>query len=105
LRRTDLAASHTFSGSKTHFGGSVSDRKKHQEEELMANANSKHMGSGATGKGSGNGAMTDIDKDILPENMVLSNRDKAQHSRERGLDSKTVQTEQFHDHEANHLDD
>ena len=71
----------------------------------MANANSKHIGSGATGKGSRSGAMTDIDKSAIPENMVLSNRDKAQHSRERGLDSKTVQTEQYHDHEANHLDE
>jgi hypothetical protein len=47
--------------------------------------------------------MTDIDKAILPDNMVLSNRDKSRHSRERGLDSKTVQNEQFHDTEANHL--
>ncbi|WP_117192189.1 hypothetical protein [Rhizobium terrae] len=71
----------------------------------MANANSKHMGSATSGKGSGNGAMTDIDKDILPDNMVLSNRDKAQHSRERGLDGKAIQTEQFHDHESNRLND
>ncbi len=70
----------------------------------MANASSKSMGPGAQGKGSGTGAMTDVDKSIIPENMVLSNRDKAQHSRERGLDSKTIQSEQFHDHEANHLD-
>lgn len=69
----------------------------------MAHASSKHMGVAGHGKSSGNGAMTDIDKNILPENMVLSNRDKAQHSRERGLDSKTVQTEQFHDHQSNHL--
>jgi hypothetical protein len=33
--------------------------------------------------------------------MVLSNRDKSQHSHERGLDSKTVQTEQYHDHASN----
>jgi hypothetical protein len=30
-----------------------------------------------------------------------SNRDKAQHSQERGLDSKAVQTEQYQDHAAN----
>jgi len=71
----------------------------------MANANSKHLGAASRGKSSGNGAMTDIDRNILPENKVLSNRDKAQHSRQRGLDSKSVQTEQFHNHEANHLDD
>jgi hypothetical protein len=45
--------------------------------------------------------MTELDPDVLPENMVLSNRDKAQHSRERGLDGKAIQSEQFHDHEAN----
>lgn len=71
----------------------------------MANASTKRMGSATPGKSSGNGAMTDIDKEVLPENMVLSNRDKAQHSRKRGLDSKAIQTEQFHDHEANHLDE
>jgi hypothetical protein len=59
------------------------------------------MGAGAHGKGDGSGAMTDLEDGILPENMVLSNRDKAQHSNERGLDSKTVQTEQYHDHAAN----
>jgi hypothetical protein len=69
----------------------------------MAKASSKHIGSAAHGKSSGTGAMTDIDKAILPDNMVLSNRDKSRHSRERGLDSKTVQNEQFHDTEANHL--
>lgn len=70
----------------------------------MANASSKHIGSGAQGKHSGTGAMTDIDKDKLPDNMVLSNRDKAQHTRERGLDSKAVQNEQYQDQEANHLE-
>ncbi|MFD1746759.1 hypothetical protein ACFSE1_14890 [Rhizobium helianthi] len=69
----------------------------------MANASSKHMGASAQGKGTGTGAMTDIEKEKLNENMVLSNRDKAQHSRERGLDSKAVQTEQYQDHEANKL--
>jgi hypothetical protein len=33
--------------------------------------------------------------------MVLSNRDKSQHSLERGLDSGDIQTEQFHDHAGN----
>jgi hypothetical protein len=67
----------------------------------MANADRKSMGSGTQGKGDGSGAMTDLDPNVLPDNTVLSNRDKAQHSSERGLDSKTVQTEQFHDHTAN----
>jgi hypothetical protein len=68
----------------------------------MANADRKKMGTGAQGKRDGSGAMTELDPNILPENMVLSNRDKAQHSRERGLDSKAIQTEQLHDHTANH---
>lgn len=53
------------------------------------------------GKSDGSGAMTDLQSDLLPENMVLKNRDKAQHSGERGQDSKWVQTEQFEDHVAN----
>ncbi len=64
----------------------------------MANASKKHMGSGTQGKGDGTGALTELPEGILEENMVLSNRDKSQHSDERGLDSRTVQTEQFHDH-------
>lgn len=67
----------------------------------MANANRKHIGAGSKGKGDGSGAMTDLDAEQLPENVVLSNRDKAQHSRERGLDGKTIQTEQYSDHSAN----
>jgi hypothetical protein len=71
------------------------------KEHAMAKAGRKHMGSGAHGKGSGVGANTEIDKSKLPENMILSNRDKAQHSGERGLDSKQVQTEQLQDHAEN----
>ena len=67
----------------------------------MANASKKLMGSGAQGKGDGTGALTELPEGILEENMVLSNRDKSQHSDERGLDSRAVQTEQFHDHAAN----
>jgi hypothetical protein len=67
----------------------------------MANADRKHMGSGSQGKGDGTGAMTDLDQEILPETMVLSNRDKAQHTRDRGLDGKAIQTDQLHNHEAN----
>lgn len=67
----------------------------------MAKADHKHIGVGAKGKGHGTGAMTELDDSILPANSVLSNRDKAQHSRERGLDSKTIMDEQFQDDEAN----
>lgn len=67
----------------------------------MANASKKHLGSGSQGKGDGTGAMTEIGDQMLGENMVLSNRDKAQHGDERGLDSKFVQVEQQQDTVAN----
>lgn len=69
----------------------------------MAKASKKHIGIGSKGKRDGSGAMTDIEKENIPENMVLSNRDKASHPHERGLDSKEIQTEQLHDHSANRL--
>ncbi|WP_128255349.1 hypothetical protein [Falsirhodobacter deserti] len=66
----------------------------------MAHASHKHFGPGAQdkGKGDGTGAMTETETENLPDNMVLSNRDKAQHSDSRGLDSRDVQTEQRRDH-------
>ncbi|WP_407167150.1 hypothetical protein [Bradyrhizobium sp. ORS 111] len=39
--------------------------------------------------------------DLIGENMILSNRDKAEHSRERGQDRKWIATEQLQDHVAN----
>jgi hypothetical protein len=45
--------------------------------------------------------MTDVQNDLIGDNMVLSNRDKAKHSRDRGQDSKRTQTEQLKDHGAN----
>lgn len=67
----------------------------------MANASKNSMGSGTHGKGSGAGAMDELPEDMLEENMVLSNRDKAQHSDARGLDSRAVQTDQYQDNPAN----
>ncbi len=67
----------------------------------MANASRHKVGPGAHGKGSGTGAMSELPEGVLPENMVLSNRDKSRHSDERGLDSKNVQTEQYQDHAGN----
>jgi hypothetical protein len=64
----------------------------------MAQASKKKIGAGSQGKLAGSGAMTVLAEGVLPENMVLSNRDKALHSGERGLDSRQLQTEQFHDH-------
>jgi hypothetical protein len=71
----------------------------------MPNASKKHIGIGAQGKGDGSGAMTELDKDLVPENMILSNRDKSRHSDERGLDSKWVQTEQYQDHPEDRIED
>lgn len=71
----------------------------------MAQASRKHFGAGARGKGDGSGAMTDAAPEDIPGAIVLSNRDKAQHSDQRGLDGRAMQTEQFHDHAANRMDD
>lgn len=62
-----------------------------------------HFGSGMRGKGDGTGALTEIPKEKIGDNMVLSNRDKAQHSELRGMDGKAIQTEQYQDHSANRL--
>jgi hypothetical protein len=67
----------------------------------MANASKKHLGGGAKGKGTGTGANTEITGGDIGENDVLSNRDKAQHSKERGLDSERVQSDQLRDTPAN----
>jgi hypothetical protein len=63
----------------------------------------KHLGPATRekGKGAGQGGLTDMQDREIGENMVLSNRDKAVHSRERGQDGKWVQTEQLQDHGAN----
>jgi len=45
--------------------------------------------------------MTDLQEELVGNNAVLSNRDKAQHSPHRGQDSKWIQTEQLEDHENN----
>ena len=65
----------------------------------------KHMGIGSQGKGSGTGANTVMPEDMVGENQILSNRDKAQHSKERGLDGKQVLNDQHREHAASHLPD
>ena len=70
----------------------------------MANADKKHFGPGSQGKSIGEGAMTDLEDEILPKDEVLSNRDKARHSKERGLDGKNVQNEEYKDQSANRRD-
>jgi hypothetical protein len=47
--------------------------------------------------------MVDVEKEKIPDDIVLSNRDKASHPHERGLDSKNTQTEQLQDHSGNRL--
>ena len=71
----------------------------------MAHASKKNIGAGSQGKGSGSGAGSTVDKDKVGDNMPLSNRDKSQHSRGRGYDSKAIQSEQRQDHESNKIDE
>ncbi|MBM7322212.1 hypothetical protein JS562_03525 [Agrobacterium sp. S2] len=67
----------------------------------MAHADRKHFGKGTQGKGTGAGAMTELDKGSIEENQILSNRDKKQHSNERGQDGAAIKTDQEQDHAAN----
>jgi hypothetical protein len=77
-------------------------RRLDEEKAFAATISGKpEAGSPIRGKGDGSGAMTDLQDDLLGENEVLSNRDKAESSRERGQDSRWIQTEQREDHAAN----
>lgn len=71
----------------------------------MANASKKQVGAGAQGKGSGVGANTELPREKVGENDILSNRDKSRHNEDRGLDGKQVRNEQRQDHAANRLPD
>ncbi len=73
------------------------------KEDIMASGGKKHFGRGSQGKGTGAGAMTNLAKDKIEENAVLSNRDKKQHSEERGLDGNRIKSDQYQDHAANQL--
>ena len=75
--------------------------ERFSEDITMANASKKQIGAGSQGKGTGTGAMTETNSSVIGENMVLSNRDKAAHSDQRGQDSRWVQTEQRKDHVHN----
>ena len=57
-------------------------------------------GPGTQGKGDGSGAMSTRPQE-LPDNKVLSNRDKAQHNRERGQDGKWIDSEQRYETDHN----
>lgn len=45
--------------------------------------------------------MTDAQTEAIENNKVLSNRDKSQHTGERGQDSKWQETEELKDHAGN----
>jgi hypothetical protein len=73
-----------------------------REKAFAATVSGKpEAGSPLKSKGGGGGAMTDLQEEMLGQNSVLSNRDKAQSSSERGQDSRWIQTEQREDHVAN----
>lgn len=65
----------------------------------MANAGGK-LGPSINGKGDGTGA-TSTRPASLPDHKVLSNRDKAQLNRGRGLDGKWIENEQVYETQAN----
>jgi hypothetical protein len=44
--------------------------------------------------------MTDVENDLIGDNMVLASRDKSEHSRDRGQDGKVDSSEQLKDHAA-----
>ncbi len=67
----------------------------------MANASRKRIGKGAKGKGAGVGALVEAPKEMIGENMALSNRDKSRHAEERGLDSRSVMNDQMQDQAHN----
>ncbi|MGJ4943484.1 hypothetical protein ACQR1W_23100 [Bradyrhizobium sp. HKCCYLS1011] len=73
------------------------DRKTVPQRTSRDSAAGPHL----KGKGDGSGGMTNLQDDLVGENMVLSNRDKAASSRERGEDGRWVQTEQLQDHVDN----
>jgi hypothetical protein len=52
-------------------------------------------------KGAGSGAMTNLQDELVGENVVLSNRDKVVEFGDRGQDGKWIETEQLADHVAN----
>lgn len=67
----------------------------------MAHPDRKHFGKATQRKGTGAGAMTELDKGSIEENQILSNRDKKQHSKERGQDGAAIKNDQEQDRAAN----
>ena len=67
----------------------------------MTTTGNKRMGPGSQGKGDGSGAATIEARGDIGPNQVLSNRDKQQHSKQRGQDSKTIEAQQLQDSRSN----
>jgi hypothetical protein len=63
------------------------------------------IGAGSQGKGAGTGAFTELEDEAVRKEQILSNRDKAQHSDARGLDSKGIQVDEYQDTPANRHSD
>ena len=58
----------------------------------MAKASRKHFGPGRAGQTHGNGGpTTHVQVERIPNSGVLSNRDKSQHDKARGLDGKEIE--------------
>jgi hypothetical protein len=86
---------------RSNAGDGVGVPPRARRAKNMANANKKHFGAGSQGKADGSGSGTVEAKADIGPNAVLSNRDKKQHSKGRGQDSKHVQVEQLNDSESN----
>jgi hypothetical protein len=86
---------------RSRGSGVASPRQVSEGGSGMANAGKKHFGKGTQGRGTGSGAMTELPREMVGENEVLSNRDKKLHSEERGQDGNSIKTEQEQDHSAN----
>ena len=103
---TQVAAEEQRSRDQVGVGANPVAANLSKETAMPGGHGSKtHFGSGTHGKGAGTGAMTDLPKEKVGENEVLSNRDKAQHSDARGMDGKGIQTDQYQDHAANRRSD
>jgi hypothetical protein len=75
-------------------------RPDHGREPGPRLAKGLHLSRGQA-KGAGSGGMTDLQNELVGENDVLSNRDKAEQSGDRGQDGRWIETEQLEDHVAN----
>ncbi len=80
IRKAETTTSTITTGKRATSLRIPSHLKRNNEVAEMAKASKKHVGPGSHGKSDGSGAMTDIELENLPEDAVLSNRDKANHT-------------------------